>query len=80
MIQEVSKGPRVALCRECGGSGVVISGRFIRKEEICPQCEGSGRVIVSSKQHLIYVPIRNNLWGSKRTSSKPFILWPRGVA
>ncbi len=58
MIQEVSKGPRVALCRECGGSGVVISGRFIRKEEICPQCEGSGRVIVSSKTTLDIRPYK----------------------
>ncbi len=48
MRTEVRKGPKVALCRECGGSGEVTIGRLLKKKEVCPQCEGSGRVIVES--------------------------------
>ena len=44
MKQEVKKDPKVALCRKCHGTGKIVSGRFIRKTETCPQCEGSGRV------------------------------------
>lgn len=43
---KISKGPRVALCRECHGAGIVLKGDHAR---ICPQCEGSGRVTVSSE-------------------------------
>lgn len=45
MIQQVEKSPKVALCRNCYGTGFVVSG-ILRK---CPQCEGSGRVTVSAK-------------------------------
>ena len=52
MIQEVSKSPRVALCRHCGGTGFVVTGKLFRKRETCPQCLGSGRVTVSCKMTL----------------------------
>lgn len=42
MIQETHKGPKIALCRRCGGRGYLI-----RTGETCPQCGGSGRVTVS---------------------------------
>ncbi len=48
MRTEVRKGPKVSLCRECGGTGEVTTGKFIKRRELCPQCEGSGRVIVES--------------------------------
>ena len=47
MKQEVTKEPKVALCRKCHGTGRTVSGRILRKTEVCPQCEGSGRVTVS---------------------------------
>lgn len=43
MKKKVRKQPHVALCRECGGKGI-ISGD---PPAVCPQCEGSGRVTVS---------------------------------
>lgn len=63
MIQEVEKAPKVALCRECHGTGIVLktverpSRLFARKrpetvEEPCPQCGGSGRVTVSARMTL----------------------------
>lgn len=63
MIQNVEKSPKVALCRACRGTGVVqrtteLPSRIFRKkkvnitEEACPQCGGSGRVIVSAKMEL----------------------------
>lgn len=42
MKREIVKKPKVALCRRCGGYGTVAGGR-----EVCPQCGGSGRVVVS---------------------------------
>ena len=52
MKQEVKKDPKVALCRKC------VSGRFIRKTETCPQCEGSGRVTVSCEMTLDIRPYK----------------------
>lgn len=48
MIKQVEKAPRVALCRNCCGTGFVVSGLIRKKVEVCPQCEGSGRVTVSA--------------------------------
>lgn len=42
MKKEVTKAPKVALCRVCRGTGRTSAG-------VCPQCEGSGRVTVSAK-------------------------------
>lgn len=49
MIQQVEKSPKVALCRNCYGTGFIVSGILRKKTEVCPQCEGSGRVTVSAK-------------------------------
>ena len=50
MKKEVTKSPKVALCRKCCGTG---QWRPKREDgtftvEQCPQCEGSGRVTVSA--------------------------------
>lgn len=69
MIQEVEKAPKVALCRVCHGTGKVektvkTPSRFFgsRKtetvEEVCKQCEGSGRVTVSAKMTLDIRPYK----------------------
>lgn len=51
MKKEVIKPPKVALCRECHGTGHIpvplLSGRGRRV--LCEQCGGSGRVTVSAK-------------------------------
>ena len=60
MIQNVEKPFKVALCRACHGTGKVkkvveYPSRIFGKkgsetvEEVCKQCEGSGRVTVSAK-------------------------------
>ena len=67
MIQNVEKSPKVALCRACHGTSVIqrtteLPSRIFRKkkvntiEETCPQCGGSGRVIVSAKMELDIQP------------------------
>ena len=40
----VTKPEKVALCRECHGTGKVTKLGFSKK---CPNCDGSGRVLVS---------------------------------
>lgn len=62
MKHNVEKTPKVALCRACHGTGVIQRTRIFRKkkvnitEESCPQCGGSGRVIVSAKMELDIQP------------------------
>lgn len=69
MIQEVEKSPKVALCRACYGTGKVkkvveYPSRIFGKkrsetvEEVCRQCEGSGRVTVSAKMTLDIRPYK----------------------
>lgn len=57
MIREVTKSPKVALCRECHGTGMVrnVYGTAALP---CPQCEGSGRVMVSCKMTLDIRPYK----------------------
>ena len=50
--KHVSKPERICLCRECGGKGYVLTGRWTKKRETCIQCEGSGRVLVSCETDL----------------------------
>lgn len=45
MKKEISKQPKVALCRKCRGLGRVKNANGDMC--CCTQCEGSGRVIVS---------------------------------
>ncbi|EJX07529.1 hypothetical protein EVA_04360 [gut metagenome] len=72
MIQEVVKSPKIALCRACHGTGKVkksveTPSRFFRSkktetvEEVCKQCEGSGRVTVSAKMTLDIRPYKPNV-------------------
>ena len=69
MIQEVEKSPKVALCRACHGTGKVkkvveYPSRIFGKkrsetvEEVCRQCEGSGRVTISAKMTLDIRPYK----------------------
>ncbi len=65
MIQEVSKSPKIALCRKCHGTGYYrhIETDSSSSVRPCPQCEGSGRVLVSCKMHLDirpYKPIKKS--------------------
>lgn len=53
MKTEVNRPPRVAICQDCRGTGESPLGAGI-----CPQCEGSGRVIVSSVTTLKIRPYR----------------------
>lgn len=59
MKKEVTKSPKVALCRECHGTGLMrnVYGAPVIP---CPQCEGSGRVLVSCKMSLDIRPYRNS--------------------
>ncbi len=58
MIREVTKTPKIALCRECHGTGIIrrVDGNQIGGT--CPQCEGSGRVMVSYKMTLDIRPYK----------------------
>ncbi len=60
MIKEVVKPEKVALCRECHGTGVVTVGKLLRKQKACPQCEGSGRVLVSCEMKLDIRPYKES--------------------
>lgn len=53
MIKEVQKPEKVALCRECHGTGKMSKDG---KPVTCPNCEGSGRVLVSCKMTLALRP------------------------
>lgn len=46
MIQKTHRDTKIALCRKCGGTGYVLDGVTGRRI-LCPQCQGSGRVLVS---------------------------------
>lgn len=48
MKRAISKPPRIVLCRVCGGTGKV-AGEDAGEFHTCLQCEGSGRIIVSSE-------------------------------
>lgn len=51
MIRNVTKAPKVALCRECHGTGRITKDDYSTFPiyDVCPQCGGSGRVTVSAK-------------------------------
>ena len=55
MIKIVEKKPKVAICIECKGTGIVKKADV---NECCRQCEGSGRVIVSAKMKLDIRPFK----------------------
>lgn len=56
MIKKRYKHPAIALCRQCGGKGIVddfpkedIFRQMDSFRDVCPLCKGSGRVIVSAE-------------------------------
>lgn len=57
MKKEVTKSPKVALCRECHGTGLMrtVYGATVIP---CLQCEGSGRVMVSCTMTLDIRPYK----------------------
>ena len=57
MKREITRPPKVALCRVCRGSGRV-PGDEKGETHTCLQCEGSGRVTVSCKMTLDIRPYR----------------------
>lgn len=58
MKKEVSRPPKVALCRVCKGTGIVAAEAPQCYPDPCPQCEGSGRVTVSCEMTLDIRPYR----------------------
>lgn len=60
MIKEVTKPEKVALCRECHGTGKVREGKLIKTVKPCAQCEGSGRVLVSCRMTLDIRPYKES--------------------
>ena len=57
MIKEVTKAEKVALCRECHGTGKVTKLGLSMK---CPNCEGIGRVLVSCEMTLHTRPYKES--------------------
>ena len=57
LARTVTKPEKVALCRECHGTGKVTKLGFSRK---CPNCDGSGRVLVSCEMKLHIRPYKEN--------------------
>ena len=62
MKREVTKPEKVALCRECHGTGKVRTGspdgETVGHSVVCPNCDGSGRVLVSCRMTLAIRPYR----------------------
>lgn len=52
MNRNVSKAPKIALCRVCHGTGHIPTSSVGFKPAVCNQCGGSGRVTVSAKIEL----------------------------
>lgn len=58
MNKEIRRAPRVVVCKECHGTGIQPAETPQRHPTICVQCEGSGRVTVSSVTMLDIRPYR----------------------
>lgn len=50
MKKKVVKKPKIALCRNCGGTGYRLSEGG--EKSACPLCNGSGRVMVSAEMEI----------------------------
>lgn len=61
MEKEVRRPPRVAVCKECHGTGMQQTEIPQITPAVCPQCEGSGRVTVSSVTTLDIRPYKSKL-------------------
>lgn len=57
MKTEVEKPEKIALCRECHGSGKVFR---LDNPCRCPNCGGSGRVLVSCRMTLSIRPYKES--------------------
>ena len=57
MIKGVTRPEKVALCRECHGTGKVTKLGF---SKTCPNCDGSGRVFVSCQMTLSIRPYKES--------------------
>lgn len=53
MKKTVKKEPKIAICRRCGGRGVIEDGTE------CEECAGSGRVWVSCEMEVSIRPYKN---------------------
>lgn len=58
MKRNLTKSPKIALCRVCHGTGRVPSSSPDLEPAICPQCCGSGRVTVSANIELDIRPYK----------------------
>lgn len=58
MKKEITRPPKIALCRMCKGTGILAAEVPERHPYRCPQCEGSGRVTVSCEMTLDIRPYR----------------------
>ena len=59
MKRNIVKPEKIALCRECHGTGKVRNGLIVKKEEPCPLCMGSGRVLVSCSMTIDIRPYKD---------------------
>ena len=58
MMKEVKKAEKIALCRECHGT--VGGGKLLKRAKVCPQCDGSGRVLVSCQMTVNIRPFKES--------------------
>ncbi len=56
MIKKLKKSPKVAVCLRCGGHGRILGKDG--SQQVCPQCEGSGRCVVSCEMLLNIEPFK----------------------
>ena len=55
--------PHISLCRQCGGKGYLSNYDEYADEtttEVCPLCQGSGRVLVSKTIQITINPYLND--------------------
>lgn len=59
MIREVRHAPKITICQACKGTGTTWTEySSFNVPKVCPQCEGSGRVTVSTHTVLDIRPYR----------------------
>lgn len=58
MKKEITRPPKIVLCRMCKGTGILAAEAPERHPYRCPQCEGSGRETVSCEMTLDIRPYR----------------------
>lgn len=58
MKWNVTKSPKIALCRVCHGTGLAPTNRPDFGPTVCPQCGGIGRVTVSANIELDVWPYK----------------------